>query len=82
MAPTACDLAAADLVRDVGLRGERLVDRLVQRAVVGDHREAAGVDDLLRGAFAGEHALEHLPGQLVVERPGVDELAAPPPAPG
>ena len=54
------DLAAADLLRDVGLRGEGRVDGFQQRAVVGDHGEAALLDDLRRGAFAGEHAVQDL----------------------
>src|SRR5690606_21634022 len=66
-------VAAADLLRDVGLRGERGVYDLQQRAVVGDDLQPAGGDDLLRAALAGQHALEHLPGQLVVDATGVDQ---------
>ena len=73
IAPAAADLAAADLVRDVGLGGEGLVDGGEQRPVVADDREAAGGDHLVRRALAGEHALDHLAGQLVVERALADE---------
>ena len=66
-------LAVADLLEHVGLRGQRLVDRGDERAVVRDDGEPAGVDDLLRRALAGDDALEHLAGELVGERAGVDE---------
>ena len=45
-------LAVADLLEHVGLRGECLVDRGDERAVVRDDRETARVDDLLRRALA------------------------------
>src|SRR5690606_19801455 len=67
------DLAAADLVGDVRVGGQGLVDGGEQRAVVGDDLHAAGNDDLLRAALSREHAFEHLPGELVVDPPGVHE---------
>ncbi len=57
-------LAAADLLRDVRLRGQRLVDRRDQRRVVRDDLQAARRDDLVRLALAGQHAVHDLPGQL------------------
>ena len=47
-APAACTLPSRIFCQHVGLRGERLVDRGDERAVVGDDREPARVDDLLR----------------------------------
>ena len=48
------ELAVADLVGDVGVGGDRVVDRGDRAPVVGDDRQAAGGDDLLGGALAGE----------------------------
>src|SRR4051794_12865603 len=51
------DLAVADLLGDVGVRSDRALDGLGQRAVVGDHGEAALLDDLVRRPLAGEDAV-------------------------
>ncbi len=67
------DLAVADLVGDVGVGGDGGVDRGTEGAVVGDHGQAAGGDDLLGRALAGEQAVEDLAGELVVDRAGVDQ---------
>ena len=53
------------------------VDGRRERTVVGDDGEPAGRDDLVGRALAGEHAVEDLPGQLVVERARVDQRLDP-----
>src|SRR5690606_13702053 len=67
------EVAPANLLEDVGLRGERLVDRGEQRPVVGYDLEAARDEDLLRVALAGQDALEHLARELVVDAARVNE---------
>ena len=67
------DLAVADLRGDVGVGLDRAVDGGAERAVVGDDGEPAGGDHLVGSALAGEHAVEDLAGELVVDRALVDQ---------
>ena len=41
--------------------------------IVGDHGQAALLHNLFRAAFTGEHAVEHLAGQLVVDLSGLHQ---------
>ena len=67
-------IAALELLDDVRVGRECLVDGLFERAVVGNDLEAVLLDDLVRSAFAGEHACDGLLGELVVELAVGDEL--------
>ena len=71
------DLAVADLVGDVGVRGDRGVDGRGEGTLVGDHGEATAGDHLVGRALAGEDPVEDLACQLVVDRLLVDERLHP-----
>src|SRR5262245_9100490 len=70
--PGGRDLSGSDLVGHVGVVRDRLVDGRTERRVVGHHLESARRDDLLRRSLVREHAVDDLPGELVVEPSGVD----------
>ena len=72
-APAAATLPSRIFAGDVRVGRDRLVDGRGQRAVVADHGQAAGLDHLVGAALAGQHAVEDLAGQLVVERARVDQ---------
>ena len=83
IAPAAATLPPRIFSATSGLRREGRVDRRDQRAVVGDDREPAGRDDLVRVALARQHAVEDLARELVVQLPGVDQCdPRGPPEPG
>ena len=68
------DLAVADLGGDVGVGRDRLVDGRGERAAC--RRRPPGPRAAMTSvgrALAGDHALEHGPGQLVVELARVDQ---------
>jgi hypothetical protein len=80
-APTACTLPA-DLVgaSDCSDRG---VDRLAERALVGDDGQPAGLDDLVGLALAASTPVDDLARQARGERARRDERDDPRrPAPG
>src|SRR5690606_28483317 len=68
--PDGTEVAAADLLGDVGLGRERLVDRREEGTVVRDDLEPARDDDLFGRTLSREHPLEHLARELVVDAPG------------
>ena len=74
IAPAACDLAAADLLGDIGIGGQRLVDGGLDQRVVAHHGQAAVGHHLLGLALTGQHALDDLAGQLVRQLAVVDQL--------
>ena len=76
-APAAATLPSRILSATSGLAAMARSTAVAEGAVVGDDREPAGGDDLVGRALAGEHAVEHLAGQLVVDRPVVDERLDP-----
>ena len=77
-APAAAILPSRTLSADVGVRrdapGRRSRDSSPSSLTT---LQAAALDHLVRRALPGQHALEHLAGQLVVERAGGDQLGDP-----
>ena len=72
-APAAATLPSRILAATSGLAAIAVVHRGGERAVVADHGQAAGRDHLVRDPLAGQHALDHLAGQPVVERARGDQ---------
>ena len=67
------NLTGANLVGNVGHCCQCFLDGCGERAVVGDHGEAACLNDFGGGAFTSEDELEHLAGDLVVDLAFGDE---------
>ena len=72
-APAAATLPSRILSATSGLAAIARSTAAAEGAVVGDDRQPAGRDDLVGRALAGEHAVEDLAGQLVVDRALVDQ---------
>ena len=58
------DLAAADLLRHIGIGGQGLVDRGLDQGVVPHHGQSARGHHLLGFTLTGQHALDDLTGHL------------------
>ena len=76
-APAAATLPSRIFCGDVRLGGDGLVDRGGQGRVVADDGQAAALDHVVRRSLAGQHALDDLAGQPVVDRPRADQLSHP-----
>src|ERR1700739_1127926 len=62
-------LAAADLLRHVGIGGKGFVDSGLRHRVVAHQLQTAGGHHLFGFALPGQHALDDLAGQLVGQLP-------------
>ena len=67
------DLAASNLLGNIGLSRQGLIDGGQKSRIVRNDLESTRLDDCARPAFACQHAVKHLAGQLVGQPPGIHQ---------